>query len=147
METTDTSLTINRVFPITIEDMWDLWTNPARISQWHRPNMTDFSTQSSVDAVVGGKYRIEMTEGGETHTAMGEFKEIDKPHKLSYSWQWENDPSNEVSEVTVSLVSVPEGTKLTLVHARLSGPQSVKDHGEGWLGCLENINVLLKGGL
>jgi uncharacterized protein YndB with AHSA1/START domain len=147
LQTTNTSLTLSRVLKAPPEEVWELWTDPEKISQWHRPNTKDFTTEAEADAKVGGEYRIAMKSAEGTHTAFGKFKELTPPRKLVYSWQWESDSpaeASEVSEVTVLLEPVPEGTKLTLVHDRLSGPQSVKAHADGWLGCMENIKELIK---
>jgi uncharacterized protein YndB with AHSA1/START domain len=146
METlSDTSLKLTRVYDISIEEMWALWTDPAMIARWHRPNTVDYTTVVEADVRVGGAYRIAMTANDNEHTAFGRFTLVDKPFKLGYSWQWEGDPTNEISAVIVELTTVTRGTKLTLVHERLSSPESVKAHADGWTGCLVNINKLIEG--
>jgi len=83
-----------------------------------------------------------MTGPEWTRTAFGHYQELDKPRRLVCSWQWEGDPSGEVSQVSLDFKPVARGTELTLVHAVLSSPESVQAHLGGWLGCLENIEVL-----
>jgi uncharacterized protein YndB with AHSA1/START domain len=145
VQTEKDRLTIIRVFNATPEELWDLWTNPALLDQWFRPNTSEYKTKSEVDARIGGRYRIAMTHDDHTDTVVGTFKELQKPHKLIYSWHWQNEPADEVSEVSITFQPLPEGgTKLILDHDRLSGPESVKGHTEGWLGCMGNINQLLK---
>ncbi len=144
LEKTNTSLTISRVLKASPEAVWQLWTDPAKVNDWHRPNKTDYTTESKLDLKVGGTYKIAMISAEGRSVATGTFKELNPPRKLVYSWQWEGDPTTELSEVTITLDPVPEGTKLTLVHDRLSGPESVKAHSDGWLGCMENINELIE---
>lgn len=143
LETTGTSLVLQRVFKASPKQLWDLWTDPVKISLWHKPDIA-MTTTSEVNLKVGGAFRISMTGPDGNHTAYGKFIELNEPSKLVYSWQWEGDPTGELSEVTLTFDPVPGGTKLTLVHDRLSGPKSVKAHSEGWLGCMGNINELIK---
>jgi uncharacterized protein YndB with AHSA1/START domain len=144
MDTTDTSLIIKRVYKTDPETLFDIWTDPVKVKQWHQP--ASFSTMmSEADAKVGGKWKIGMRndDSKQTSTAYGEFISIEKPHKLVYSWQWEHDPS-EHSQVTVEFNPVSEGTELVLTHERLSGPESVAAHGQGWQGVLANLEQLIK---
>ena len=139
----DKSLTLKRVFATSPERLWDIWTNEETLRQWHRPNTRDFTTEASSDVRVGGAFRIRMTGPAWTRTAFGRYGELDRPRRLVCTWQWEGDPSGEVSEVTMELRPVTGGTELTLVHAVLSGPESVKAHLTGWVACLENIESLI----
>src|SRR4051794_1171348 len=66
VETTDTSLKIERTFDIGIDEMWELWTDPAKISVWHRPNTTEFTTKAEGEAKVGRPYKISMNHHGKT---------------------------------------------------------------------------------
>ena len=61
LQTTDTSLTITRVFRATPEELWELWTDPEKISIWHRPGPTGFTTKAEGEAKVGGAYKIAMS--------------------------------------------------------------------------------------
>lgn len=138
---TDTSLTIVRTYNATPEELWELWTAPEKLSQWH--HAPGGSAQAETDVRVGGAYKIAMTDQSRW-LVFGEFTEVDKPNKLVYSWQWQGYP-DEVSQVTVLLKPLDKGTELTLVHERLSGPDSVQAHSDGWLGVMENINQCLEG--
>lgn len=146
MVTTDKSLTVQRIFAVSPEVLWDIWTDEKNLQQWHRPNTKDFVTEARSDARVGGAFHIKMTGPEWTRTAFGHYRELDKPRRLVCSWQWENDPSGEVSQVSLDLKAVAGGTELTLVHSVLSGPESVKAHLGGWLGCMENIAILFPEG-
>ena len=141
-QTTDTSLTLSRVFKATPEELWDIWTDPEKVNQWHRPNRDDYTTEASVDAKVGGEYSISMKMPENTFKVHGIFTELDPPHKMVYTWDWEDDSVH--SEVTVEFKPVSEGTELVLRHAKLSGPDSVASHKAGWNGCLDNIAELIK---
>ncbi len=141
-QTTKTSLQLKRVFKTSPEKLWELWTNPEKVKLWHHP--PGFSTsEAEADARVGGKYKIGMrSPAGQMDTVFGEFLELDKPRKLVFSWQWESN-LEEKSVVTVELNPVSEGTELVLTHEKLSGPESVKAHAEGWDAIIPAIDLLV----
>jgi len=141
-QTTDTSLTLSRVFKATPEELWDIWTDPEKVNQWHRPNTSEYTTEAEVDAKVGGKYSISMKMPESTFKVHGVFTELDPPRKMVYTWEWEDD--SEHSQVTVEFKPVDDGTELVLRHAKLSGPESVTAHKAGWIGCFDNIAELIK---
>ena len=141
LQTTDTSLTITRTFRATPEELWELWTDPEKISEWHRPG-PEYTVKHEGEAQVGGKYELNMTDHRGTQTAFGEFQVVEPPRKLVYSWSWRNSPFKEDSRVTILLEPVDAGTKLTLVHDRLSSPESVRAHAQGWMGIMGNLESL-----
>ena len=54
-----------------------------------------------LDLRVGGKFRIQMKNAdGEYFTAVGEFREVEPPERLVYTWDWEKEGSGtEFGEV------------------------------------------------
>jgi len=74
LKTTNTSLTIIRVFKASPEELWQMWTDAKEIEKWHRPNNTDFTTSSEADAKVGGSYKISMKSKDGAETAFGNSK-------------------------------------------------------------------------
>jgi uncharacterized protein YndB with AHSA1/START domain len=143
-ETTDTSLVVRRVFETSPQKLWQIWTKPEIIKQWHHPPGFN-TTIAESDAKVGGKYKIAMKnkKTGEMSVAYGEFLEVDKPNKLVFSWAWEHNPQ-EKSKVTVEFRPYDDDTELVLTHERLSGPESVKLHAGGWESMLPAIEELTK---
>jgi uncharacterized protein YndB with AHSA1/START domain len=51
------SLTVERVIPGPIEDVFDAWLDPASMKQWMKPGPMTLS-EATVDPVVGGKYAL-----------------------------------------------------------------------------------------
>lgn len=142
--TTDTSLTLSRVYKATPEELWDIWTDPTKIEEWHRPDSPGATAEATLEPKVGGAYSIRMkrVEAETAFVVHGVFTEFDPPHKLTYSWDWAD--GGEKSEVSVAFKPTSDGTELVLTHTKLSGPESVAQHKAGWVGCFANIQTLIK---
>jgi uncharacterized protein YndB with AHSA1/START domain len=103
-----------------------------------------------MDVRVGGKYRISFAQGGCSGTAgpggdaihvIGEFRVVEPPRRLEYTWLWQNN--EEWKEPSVVIVEFnPAGanrTELVLTHERLPHAESRESHGEGWTGILDHL--------
>ncbi len=145
LEKSDTSLVLRHVFAARPEELFRLWTDPAEIVRWHRPDLPGYTTPlAEVDLRVGGTFKIGMRDGdGTAHTAFGTFTAVEPPRRVSYTWQWEGSQSGELSQVTVEFKPVADGTELVLHHERLSGPESVAQHAMGWQGCFHFLQGLV----
>lgn len=133
---------VERVFSIDRATMWNLWTDEEHAARWMRPSITEFQpTIATIDARPGGHYRFEMiTKDGAVVAVAGVFVELDPPERLSFTWSWEG--SEEESFVEVTLIEVPDGTKVHVLHSKLVSQESADEHQHGWVGCLDSIAVL-----
>ncbi len=79
------------------------------------------------------------------YTAMGTFRQIDRPNTLVFTWAWlgENGQPGPETLVTVRFEEAPEGTKLTLRHEGFANAEGVKQHTEGWASTLNRLEKLL----
>jgi uncharacterized protein YndB with AHSA1/START domain len=144
----DTQLTFTRRIPVSIEDVWRAWTDPKQLVQWKSPEgMT--TPKATVDLRVGGLYEITMygIHSGNTEPSAvvvgGEYLEIQKPTKLSFTWAWVGD--HEKTTVTVLLKPLsPEETELTLIHEGFLTEASRTEHGKGWTSTLNHLDAFLK---
>ena len=105
---------------------------------WFRPGKEFSHPLVEVDLQVGGKYRVAF-EGpdGKVDIVGGEFLEITPPHKLVYSWMWEepNEHAGIPSTVTVEFHRRDDGTELVLTH-ELADADMKRRHRDGWTGAL-----------
>jgi len=74
---------ITRVFDVSPERLWQAHTEPEQIERWW-----DTTRVETMDVRVGGRWRFVSGEHGE-HAFRGEFLEIDKPHKLVRTFEYE----------------------------------------------------------
>ncbi len=134
---------LQRTLPATPEEVFDAWTSPEVLARWWGPSPTWSSPGCEVDLRVGGRYRLRVTDDdGRVYAVGGEYREVDRPHRLVYTWCWEGangpDPGH-VSVVTVEFLGDPDGTTVVLEHRQLASEDSRSAHAAGWIGALDNL--------
>ena len=99
------------------EQVWIALTDPRALAEWLMPN--NFSP------VVGHKFRFQVDPMAGCDTRVDcEVLEVDRPHKLVYSWlpalrKKPHPPGMKPSIVTWTLAPEGNGTRLNLVHEGL----------------------------
>jgi uncharacterized protein YndB with AHSA1/START domain len=121
------------------ETVFEFFTDPALMVRWK-------GAQATLDPRPGGIYRVEMNEQA---IAVGEYVEIDPPHRLVFTWGWEGDyvstpPGSSTVEVT--LTREGDGTLMRLVHRDLPTPESAEAHGIGWDEYMPRLAIAATGG-
>ena len=136
----DTSLTLNRTLNADIEKVFDAWVTPESLTKWFAPSDMFKTEVHALDFRKGGRYRISMTEpDGKVHTVVGTYQTVDRPNKLSFTWEWENAEKLNRSTVTIFFKRDGGQTKLTLIHEGLASEESSQHHRQGWSGCLGRL--------
>ncbi len=140
------TITVRRVLPGSPERVFACWTEAEHLANWFRPQPTLTTPLVELDLRVGGKYRIGIhdAEKDETYICNGEFKEIDPPRKVAYTWDWENPGMSGIDSL-VTVEFEPHGdaeTEVTVTHA-FADPAKVGHHEQGWEGCLAQLESLL----
>ncbi len=137
--TSETSLRVERSFDASPEEVFDAWTNPEVLRRWWAAHPQGTTPVAEVDLRVGGRYRLRMeAPDGTRHTVGGEYREVERPGKLVYTWQWELDSGEvgHISTVTVAFLSREGGTHVVLEHTDLPDADSRDRHAQGWSACL-----------
>lgn len=133
-----TTLVIRRTFDASMPALFDALTNPSAIREWFGPGPFRVAN-AAADLRVGGAWVIEMVSPeGKPHNVGGEYLEVDPPNGVSFTWAWENEPS-EVSHVSYALFPADNGTTLMLTHSRLPSESSRDQHSHGWNGALDKL--------
>ena len=136
------ALQITRTFPASPQKVFEAWTDPQQLGRWSAPT-AEYDVSAQVDLRVGGRYRIQMTHSsGAVHTALGEYREVQPPNKLVYTWGWE-DGSVSDTLVTVEFRDRDGATELTLTHERFPDAEWRDKHNQGWSGCIARLESLL----
>lgn len=143
----DTRLTIRRTIQAPRQKVFDAWTQPKQLKNWWCCNPTWSTEVTEVDLRVGGKYRLGMRDPDkeQTYICFGQFKEINAPEKLVYTWSWE-PPGMEVGEtlVTVEFFDRGDATELVLTHERFPNAEAAGEHNKGWSGCIEVFSAFME---
>jgi uncharacterized protein YndB with AHSA1/START domain len=132
------ALVARRTVRARVERVFAAWTEPEQLRAWWGPRPVTCS-DAEVDLRVGGRFRIvNALPGGRTVTIHGEFRVVEPPSKLVYTWLMD-DGARESSLVTVTFAPRGEGTEVVVVHEEIP-TQPVRDsHESGWRGCLDGL--------
>jgi uncharacterized protein YndB with AHSA1/START domain len=130
----DQVLRIERLIAASPERVFDLWTEPELLVAWWGPEGYDVPTHA-IDVRPGGHWRTTMrSPEGKRVTVSGVYRTIDKPHRLVFTWAWDQDDGSRghETEVTVTFESAPGGTRLKLVQQTFQDKTARDNHNKGW---------------
>lgn len=97
---------------------------PSKFNAW-------MGVGAELDPRPGGRVRIDVD--GE-HFALGEFREVDPPHRVVMTWGWEASDAVPPGSTTVEITLTPDGdgTILRLRHLGLPDDEQRRSHQAGW---------------
>jgi uncharacterized protein YndB with AHSA1/START domain len=86
---------------------------------------------AQLDPRPGGRFRIDADAA---HVAVGEYREVDPPHRLVMTWGWQGDKSVPPGSTLVEITLTPDGagTLLRLRHTGLPDDEARESHRGGW---------------
>ena len=127
MESTTETTEVTRELTIAArpETVWEFFVDPEKAIRW-------MGIDATLEPEPGGLYRVEVVPGT---VARGTFVELEPPHRLVFTWGWEDEslgvpPGSTVVEI--ELVPDGDGTLLRFVHKDLPSSESAERHGHGW---------------
>ncbi|HWK29191.1 MAG TPA: SRPBCC family protein [Solirubrobacter sp.] len=109
------TLTVARVYPTTLEDLWDACTNPERIPRWFLP--------VSGDLELGGRYQLQGNASGTIQTC-------EPPRAFSATWEFGGD----TTWIELQLTPEADGTRFTLEHIAHIDDERALQYGPGAVG-------------
>jgi uncharacterized protein YndB with AHSA1/START domain len=134
---------IERTFDAPAEDVFDAWTSPEVIERWFIPGRDWQTPSAEVDLRVGGTVRVVMRDpSGAPVEAGGEYTEIDRPHRLAFTWTFDDDPSNQ-QLIEIEFTERDGATNVVFVNSNISHKDRRDQQYEGWLGCINNMERAL----
>jgi len=136
----DIKLFLRQSISAPADQVFRAWTDPESIKGWFAPPDKE-TALAEVDLRVGGKYRIGFKDKGNEsmRVVSGVYREIRPPHRLVFTWCWEDDPDKHETLVTVDLQDNGATTELRLTHVHFHD-EDVRDHHEkGWIGCVDSL--------
>jgi uncharacterized protein YndB with AHSA1/START domain len=136
------SVRIVETFDARREQVFAAWTEPDLLKQWWGPDI--FETVSArIDLRVGGSYELRLEPG--SMRLVGEFRQVDPPRRLVYTWQWiENVPDRRESLVTVEFHDKGDQTEVVLLHDNFVGPGPIDMYDAGWRSGLQKLASFLE---
>jgi uncharacterized protein YndB with AHSA1/START domain len=136
-------LRIERTFAASAEEIFDAWTSAEVMRRWLHVGPDWETPVAHVDLHVGGEVRIVMRKpDGSDAGAHGQYKVIERPHRLAMTWTFDAAPENEqLIELTFS---ESEGsTTVLLVNSGIATDERRASQNEGWRGCLTELGRLV----
>lgn len=137
----ETTLRLERLIPMQPEALFAMWTEPAQLVKWWVPEGYEPSVDS-LDTRPGGHWRVSMrrSDGG-TITTSGVYRIVDPPHRLSFTWAWEDATGvrGQETEVIVNFEATPGGTRLMLLQQHFAEKDARDSHNRGWSGAFDRI--------
>jgi uncharacterized protein YndB with AHSA1/START domain len=124
------SLRVTRRFDVPPERVFEVWLDPKLAARWLFTTPGSEAHTTEMDARAGGQWKIVDRREGVDYTALGEYRVIDRPRRLVFSFGMPQF-SPEFSEVTVEFVRDGNGCLMTLMQDRLP-PAHVEPTRDGW---------------
>jgi uncharacterized protein YndB with AHSA1/START domain len=137
-----TSVQINRIFNVPPEAVWRAWTEESMVRRWFGSDPEGTVLSAKLDVRTGGRFEVTFADSnGTEHTCGGVYAEAEPASKLSFTWQWGNEPGVETF-VTVQLQPESSGTMMRFEHARLF-EASMHNYEAGWQQTFDKLERAL----
>ena len=120
------------------------FSDPNQLAKWWGPE--GFTTPSlKFEARVGESYRIEMQPPeGDRFYLTGEFREVDPPTRLAYTFVWEDpDPDDVETLVALSFRDLGESTEVGLRQGPFKSEARRALHRDGWSDSFDKLEWII----
>jgi uncharacterized protein YndB with AHSA1/START domain len=138
------ALELHRALPAAPSLVFEVFTDPSQLARWWGPE--GFSIPSlEFDPRVGESYRIEMQPPeGDAFYLAGEFRMVDPPDRLAYTFRWEDpDPDDVETVVDLSFRGFSESTEVVLTQGPFKTEARRALHRDGWTDSFDKLEALL----
>lgn len=138
------SLHLERSVPAPPERTFAAFIDPEQLAHWWGP--AGFTAPSvELDARVGGAFRIAMLPpDGAVFHLRGEYRELDPPHRLVYTFEWEEPtPDDRETIVTARFRQAGSGTLIVLDQSAFATRERFDLHKAGWTETLDRLQAWL----
>ena len=137
-------LELKRVVAVPPSTAFAAFADPARLARWWGPQ--GFTVPSlEFEPRVGESYRIEMQPPeGEGFRLTGEFREVDEPVRLAFTFLWDPPDEDDVETlVELSFREQGEATEIALKQGPFKTEARRELHREGWGDSFDRLQRFL----
>ena len=137
-------LEITRILPAARPIAFAAFSEADQLARWWGPD--GFTTLGlEFDPRIGDSYRIEMQPPeGEPFYLTGEFREVDPPAQLVFTFAWEDpDPDDVETLVELSFADLNGSTQLALRQGRFQTEDRRQLHRDGWSDSFDKLERLV----
>jgi uncharacterized protein YndB with AHSA1/START domain len=136
-------LDMTRVLNAPVQAVFEAFSESNALVKWFGP-MGFTIPDLRFRPVVGDSYRIEMRppDGGSFHLT-GEFRDVDPPTRLSYTFVWEDpDPDDVETLVALSFRDLGGTTEVLLSQGPFKTQARRELHCRGWTESFDKLERL-----
>jgi uncharacterized protein YndB with AHSA1/START domain len=138
------TLEMKRVLPGPSPVVFAAFSDPNQLAKWWGPE--GFTTPSlRFQARAGESYRIEMQppQGDRFHLT-GEFREVDPPVRLAFTFVWEDPDIDDVETLaSLSFRDLGESTEVALTQGPFKTEARRLLHHDGWTDSFDKLERLI----
>jgi uncharacterized protein YndB with AHSA1/START domain len=136
----DRILRIERTFNARMEEVFDAWTSQEVLHRWLHCGPDWETPTAEVDLRVGGRIRIVMRDpDGDPHGAAGEYLLIDRPHRLVFTWTFDQHPDNH--QLIELEFSESDGvTTVVMINSGIATEGMEGSQRTGWRLCYDELS-------
>ena len=138
------SVVIRKMLPASCEEVFDAWLDADGMRGWMCPGPVS-SSEVVLEPWVGGRFRIVMTTPDAQIVNTGEYRVLDRPAKLQFTWTSSRWGPQETL-VTVELHRRQSYCELVLTHERFPLESSAGQLNKGWTEIMEKLEASLDSG-
>ncbi len=138
------TLEMKRLLPAAPSGVFMAFTDPDKLAKWWGPE--GFTVPSlEFDPRVGASYRIEMQPpGGDPFYLTGEFREVDPPVRLAYTFVYEDpDPDDVDTLVELSFRDLGESTEVVFTQGPFKTVARRGLHRDGWTDSFDKLEQFI----
>ena len=137
-------LDMKRVLTAVPSVVFRAFSDSSELAKWWGPE--GFTTLSlEFQPRVGESYRIEMQPpDGDPFFLTGEFREVDPPARLAYTFVWEDpDPDDVETLVVLSFRDLGESTEVAFTQGPFKTEGRRALHRDGWTDSFDKLERLI----
>jgi uncharacterized protein YndB with AHSA1/START domain len=140
-----TTLRMERTFNAPAQAVFDAWTSEEVMRRWWHARHDWETPEATVDLRIGGDVRVVMRNPhtGQEYGGGGKYTEIDPPHRLAFTWFWDDDPTKTRQLIELDFEETDGATTVRFTHRDLWSEEAVRSHEDGWGGAFENLERVL----
>lgn len=140
-------VSIEKDFPVTAEELYQAWTEPAALKQWWHPMGNDLlEVENSLQP--GGKvlYVFEAGHQKERIEISGNYETVEPAKQLVYTWKWhlpQATVGNGHYKLTIGFEANGTYSKLSVRQDNFDSEEAIQPHQEGWEAALNDLHQYL----
>jgi uncharacterized protein YndB with AHSA1/START domain len=134
---------VHRIYAASVERVFSALTEPSELVRWWGPPDVETS-EAEIDLRLDGRCRYVMHPNGHRAVLLARIVELDPPHLLAMTHQWEGDTTETL--VTIRLTPVADGTRLDLVQTRLPADVDPDEFTRWWTASFDALHASLSKG-